>query len=90
MWPNSKIVCIFNPEAQWKAASKEFGSSSALHRRFLQWVKAEVFVQMLANRVKAKANLALGRNILVKPLNSLPHRLTEPRLLVQLKLIIRE
>lgn len=40
------ILYVLRTGCQWKAAPKEFGSGSTLHRRFQQWVKAGVFFKV--------------------------------------------
>ena len=40
------IIYVLRTGCQWKAAPKEFGSGSTLHRRFQQWVAAGVFLQI--------------------------------------------
>jgi len=41
------IVYVLRTGCQWKALPQErFGSASAIHRRFLEWEKAGVFVEL--------------------------------------------
>lgn len=42
------IFYVLRTGCQWKAAPREFGSGSTLHRYFQQLVKLEVFVQIWA------------------------------------------
>ncbi|GHU27850.1 hypothetical protein AGMMS50256_08580 [Betaproteobacteria bacterium] len=44
------IVYVLRTGCQWKALPKEvFGSSSAIHKRFLEWEKAGVFLKLWQN-----------------------------------------
>lgn len=40
------IFYVLRTGIQWKALPKEYGSSSAVHRYFLAWSKAQVFEKM--------------------------------------------
>lgn len=40
------ILYLLRTGAQWKAAPKEFGSGSTLHRRFQQWRRRGVFIRL--------------------------------------------
>ena len=44
------IVYVLRTGCQWKALPAErFGSASAIHRRFLEWEKAGVFLEAMAS-----------------------------------------
>jgi transposase len=40
------ILYVLQTGCQWKAVPKEFGSGSTCHKRFQEWVRAGVFVQL--------------------------------------------
>lgn len=40
------IVYVLRTGCQWKALPKEYGSASSVHRYFLEWKRAGVFVKM--------------------------------------------
>ena len=40
------IVYVLRTGIQWKALPREFGSSSAVHKRFLQWEEAGFFTRI--------------------------------------------
>ena len=40
------IVYVLRTGCQWKALPKEYGSASSVHKYFLEWKRAGVFVRM--------------------------------------------
>lgn len=46
------LLYVLRTGCQWKAAPKEFGSGSTLHRRFQQWVTAGIFLPLWAQELR--------------------------------------
>jgi transposase len=40
------ILYVLRTGCQWKILPKEFSSGSAFHRRFQQWIQADIFKKM--------------------------------------------